>query len=103
MVIPVSFAVPLIPIRPFVSLAAEKCEARQPIVDPLARAVRGARADRLRVMLLTQHANAPLGLGLGAPARRLESALPRQQAFATQLDLLSSEPHVVARRQPSLL
>ena len=103
MVIPVSFAVLLIPIRLFVSLAAEKREDRQPIVDPLAHAVRGTRSDRFRTMLVTQHANAPLVSGLVALARRLEDALQRQQTFAPQLELFSSEPHVVTCRYRLLL
>src|SRR5262249_18126730 len=45
-----------------------------------------------------QHTNTPCSSGLVASARRLEDALQRQQAFAPQLDLFSSEPHVVTRR-----
>src|ERR1700746_3163693 len=98
MVISISFAVLLIPIRPFVSLAAGNCEDLQPIVVPLAHAVRGARSDRFQTMLVTQHASAPLGSGLVASARRLEGALQRQQTFAPKLDLFSREPHVVTWR-----
>src|SRR5437899_11762085 len=41
---------------------------------------------------------APAQLGLIACGRRFEDTLQRQQAFASQLDLFSGEPYVVAFR-----
>src|SRR5215469_1273872 len=77
MVIPISFAVPLI-------------STRRQFLRP--------NGMCFHLMLFTQHTNAPLGSGLVASARRLEGALQRQYTFAPQLDLFSGEPHVVTIR-----
>src|SRR6516225_9907702 len=77
MVIPISFAVPLISTRRQFLRPNRMC------------------CGCLQLMLFMQHANAPLGSGLVASARRLDGALQRQQTFAPQLDLVSGQPHVV--------
>src|SRR5215831_2465673 len=81
MVIPISFAALLIPIRPHPAA----------ILAPERNVLWVLAADAVH-----EHANAPLGLV--ASARRLEDALQWQQTFAPQLDLFSREPHVVTIR-----
>src|SRR5207245_4529887 len=55
-------------------------------------------ARELIVPSLTQHYGRTAQLGLIARGWRFQHALQRQQAFASQLDLFSGEPHVVTFR-----
>src|SRR5262245_34424746 len=80
MVIPISFAVPLISTRRQFLRPNRMC------------------CGCFQLMLFTQHTNAPLGSGLVASARRLEGTPQRQQAFASQLDVVSGDPYVVTCR-----